>query len=84
MFSKNMINYYFIFLSKIKPFDYVVDQEERKLNFVKNAGIIRLSGVPSQNKKNLKRQVITNMCPEVQLNFGISNFHISNTIDKSK
>lgn len=42
-----MINYYFIFLSRIKPFDYVVDQEERKLNFVKNAGTIRLSGVIS-------------------------------------
>ena len=41
MFSKNMINYYFIFLSRIKPFDYVVDQEERKLNFVKNAGTFK-------------------------------------------
>ena len=49
-----MINYYFIFLSRIKPFSYVVDQEERKLNVVKNTGTIRLTGVLSQNKKILK------------------------------
>lgn len=54
MFNKNMINYYFIFLSRIKPFGYVVDQEERKLNVVKNTGTIRLTGVLSQNKKILK------------------------------